>query len=105
MISTHALREEGDWLKMPRLGGVQKISTHALREEGDRGDNPMEERKKFLPTPSARRATQQQSLVQHYAQISTHALREEGDGQSDRAGRDSDQPFLSTPSARRATRQ
>ena len=35
LISTHALREEGDLFLLMRF--VQaKISTHALREEGDR---------------------------------------------------------------------
>ena len=79
-ISTHALREEGD------LAGVQQerphrhISTHALREEGDRipvvqRNNPC----RFLPTPSARRATAFPSTYGLTYDISTHALREEGD--------------------------
>ena len=57
-ISTHALREEGDLrargiVTMPRV-----ISTHALREEGDLGDIGKDVKGiKFLPTPSARRAT------------------------------------------------
>ena len=34
MISTHALREEGDALSVG-LFSVCTISTHALREEGD----------------------------------------------------------------------
>ena len=57
-ISIHALREEGDWplSHLPDLAG--NISIHALREEGDgspqAGDHG---RKKFLSTPSARRAT------------------------------------------------
>ena len=82
MISTHALREEGDYnapghqyafdLFLPtpsarratrlsyasRLGRLV-ISTHALREEGDPGASAAD----LLPLP-----------------ISTHALREEGDG-------------------------
>ena len=33
----------------------------------------------FLPTPSARRATEQVALVTFNHDISTHALREEGD--------------------------
>ena len=80
MISTHALREEGDQFAVPpqgslfdfyprpprggRLGkgntAIQsvKISTHALREEGDRRNyNSPAETAGFLPTPSARRAT------------------------------------------------
>ena len=35
----------------------------------------------FLPTPSARRATQHLATDQRVLDISTHALREEGDGQ------------------------
>ena len=58
--------------------------------------------KKFLSTPSARRATCVQLLNQRIEVISIHALREEGDptaGGLDLLG----QGFLSTPSARRAT--
>ena len=57
LISTHALREEGD-RALPGLGQSAPISTHALREEGD---FPVwleaKVLSKFLPTPSARRAT------------------------------------------------
>ena len=35
MISTHALREEGDLAVQRPALGVDAISTHALREEGD----------------------------------------------------------------------
>ena len=57
-ISIHALREEGDALtRCERLG--KGISIHALREEGD---GPAASRffrwRKFLSTPSARRATE-----------------------------------------------
>ena len=79
-ISIHALREEGDpclwsptpwqadFYPRPPRGGrlsleletddLMKISIHALREEGDK-INPalFREMKKFLSTPSARRAT------------------------------------------------
>ena len=34
-ISTHALREEGDWAVDKARPRVEIISTHALREEGD----------------------------------------------------------------------
>ena len=79
------------------------ISTHALREEGDRGrDSTPPLALGFLPTPSARRATDSvplpggetayfyprpprggrlnnlEDFKQRY-KISTHALREEGD--------------------------
>ena len=80
IISTHALREEGD--AGPQLRGrvPRHISTHALREEGDQhivsliGYFLI-----FLPTPSARRATHRGGFRV------LHGL------------------FLPTPSARRAT--
>ena len=57
VISTHALREEGDGVGQPRQY-AGRISTHALREEGDKkasfAPSPPAA---FLPTPSARRAT------------------------------------------------
>ena len=34
-ISIHALREEGDMLRLWSDAGVKPISIHALREEGD----------------------------------------------------------------------
>ena len=56
------------------------ISIHALREEGDRvrvaGEFPRQE---FLSTPSARRATLSNRLWLGRLFISIHALREEGD--------------------------
>ena len=59
-ISIHALREEGDGRRSGHPGQGQGISIHALREEGDvvaiRSDNGIL-RKRFLSTPSARRAT------------------------------------------------
>ena len=81
----------------------QQISIHALREEGDAGVYHAEtKRRRFLSTPSARRAT----LIQRHRgavfQISIHALREEGDIAST-AVCASTEEFLSTPSARRAT--
>ena len=102
LISTHALREEGDrmrWMEVlrsfyfyprPPRGGRRHsrhrryvfvlISTHALREEGD-NFHPLGSamRSIFLPTPSARRATLYNRLLQVLVTISTHALREEGD--------------------------
>ena len=78
-ISIHALREEGDLLKMTFLSPLQ-ISIHALREEGDSpafcGEGSA---LVFLSTPSARRATSE------IAKSNISVL------------------FLSTPSARRAT--
>ena len=56
------------------------ISTHALREEGDDTTAAPDTRASpFLPTPSARRATEVAKDETKNKQISTHALREEGD--------------------------
>ena len=61
-ISTHALREEGD-LYPCTTRRTARISTHALREEGDSRLLPVMPRpSKFLPTPSARRATHSASV-------------------------------------------
>ena len=124
-ISIHALREEGDpatgrrryylanFYPRPPRGGrrgrfrcprrCQTISIHALREEGDRACNfVLTDIKRFLSTPSARRATSRtastfsptlyfyprpprggrpplQGRHPHHQDISIHALREEGD--------------------------
>ena len=57
-ISIHALREEGDDLRVS-VNAVEVImSIHALREEGDKAaDGVCDDRDVFLSTPSARRAT------------------------------------------------
>ena len=79
LISIHALREEGDGLSCLFQQG-EFISIHALREEGDPfsrrtpGNNT-----RFLSTPSARRATDEQFVLLLSHGISIHALREEGD--------------------------
>ena len=57
---------------------------------------------RFLPTPSARRATKCAGARSPTRHISTHALREEGDGRALKPGSLHFQ-FLPTPSARRAT--
>ena len=124
VISTHALREEGD-VYMLDLSSEFDISTHALREEGDPDVwPPCLDVSLFLPTPSARRATngffEKVRYIYFYPRpprggrpvwvrrtggcrpISTHALREEGD----RLGINRlylARQFLPTPSARRAT--
>ena len=58
-ISTHALREEGDFAGGWGHSDVNgMISTHALREEGDLAYLQTQRAAAgFLPTPSARRAT------------------------------------------------
>ena len=57
MISIHALREEGDILRVVAWMYLFK----------------------FLSTPSARRATSGRERLRNPRQISIHALREEGD--------------------------
>ena len=109
MISIHALREEGDPLRLTqklhigrflstpsarRATGrlcltvpIPMISIHALREEGDL---PSSKCTKFcvlfLSTPSARRATVHRRRRGHGRRISIHALREEGDRSPIRSG-------------------
>ena len=58
--------------------------------------------KKFLSTPSARRATIISSIIVLPLSISIHALREEGDDEREQM-QTMMVEFLSTPSARRAT--
>ena len=123
-ISIHALREEGDtstrsmttstsyfYPRPPRGGrhrrsGKKTIQKHFYprpprggRQSGRAGNNPD---KRFLSTPSARRATHLTMLLSSENHISIHALREEGD--KDTEGQKQQMNiFLSTPSARRAT--
>ena len=124
-ISIHALREEGDLTQCCQPWVVVGISIHALREESDWVlHRKNRSRKKFLSTPSARRATNIPAGAYQNGEflstpsarratklwgrscrfhlISIHALREESDLlhlfiQPSRP------LFLSTPSARRAT--
>ena len=57
-ISIHALREEGDCWSGTVTRQERVISIHALREEGDHYVVYIVSRaKRFLSTPSARRAT------------------------------------------------
>ena len=100
-ISIHALREEGD-AAVNDLLQRHNISIHALREEGDpfrhRSERVKEDfyprpprggrhqttltaemYRKFLSTPSARRATRARPSRENRPEISIHALREEGD--------------------------
>ena len=101
-ISIHALREEGDFHEAFEADSIL-ISIHALREEGDQcSQSNRLGTKKFLSTPSARRATPTgwydwQNSTNFYPRpprggrhncvmgyitiftISIHALREEGD--------------------------
>ena len=101
-ISIHALREEGDLIRIQRAAPqkrflstpsvrratsprpssrrVSKISIHALREEGDfTVSNSFSPVSIFLSTPSVRRATSPRPSSRRVSKISIHALREEGD--------------------------
>ena len=102
-ISIHALREESDGFLLSFTAYTGQISIHALREESDYVHQKLSRRhRRFLSTPSARRATLQETAPIDIQQISIHALREESDRffWSQRRCRSI---FLSTPSARRAT--
>ena len=78
-ISIHALREEGD----PRVDGAERHRRYFYPRppRGGRraphGDPTAPQ--KFLSTPSARRATDQDGRIVGIDKISIHALREEGD--------------------------
>ena len=125
VISTHALREEGDqriraisvghrhFYPRPPRGGRRGerqagrpgrlISTHALREEGDRI-----RQRTATPRAISTHALREEGDDILFADgqetlwISTHALREEGDGAPFRFAIVAF-GFLPTPSARRAT--
>ncbi len=106
-ISTHALREEGDngapccrvrpcnFYPRPPRGGrrgapccrVRPCNFYPRPPRGGRPRGPSltSPLEVFLPTPSARRATDFFRSACAFIQISTHALREEGDRPS--AGR------------------
>ena len=79
MISTHALREEGDIGK--ESWGIRYQNFYPRPPRGGRPDllRLCSILSIFLPTPSARRATWPAGGVQYRCEISTHALREEGD--------------------------
>ena len=123
-ISIHALREEGDesaksqssmdenFYPRPPRGGRRLVYTNGARSihfyprppRGGRLTHRVYEykSKRFLSTPSARRATSTSPVRLKGDMISIHALREEGDRNLYRFIADFG-VFLSTPSARRAT--
>ena len=86
LISTHALREEGDQGGSPAKSSQAKFlpTPSARRATYDYGNNTMQFL--FLPTPSVRRATVSSRKSPIKGIISTHALREEGDASSRRPG-------------------
>ena len=103
IISTHALREEGDCSVHVSALLTWFISTHALREEGDRA----RERVRtwavlFLPTPSARRATAG-AASENNGKPNFYPRPPRGGRPFRTASMLSLLRFLPTPSARRAT--
>ncbi len=101
-ISIHALREEGDVVFPQTIISRVMISIHALREEGDPTELQTHKNKRFLSTPSARRATRI-DVADGLAHLHFYP-------RPPRGGRPNGFPvdnnaflFLSTPSARRAT--
>ena len=79
-ISIHALREEGDKSACTNLAEAGNFYPRPPR--GGRRLQEIDARKKarkFLSTPSARRATYIEYVLLKHLEISIHALREEGD--------------------------
>ena len=79
VISIHALREEGD--RSQRPAGVNQTNFYPRPPRGGRPPHIMcfVGVKRFLSTPSARRATTCAGREIAIFEISIHALREEGD--------------------------
>ena len=80
IISIHALCEEGDHDAVS--GGLHFLYFYPRPLRGGRldGDSCTAQILRFLSTPSARRATNQQKFNRRSVYISIHALCEEGDG-------------------------
>ena len=78
-ISTHALREEGDASYRPLSATACNFYPRPPRGGRRPGRPVLPGQSAFLPTPSARRATNQGLFGRLGFGISTHALREEGD--------------------------
>ena len=84
-------------------GSIFQISIHALREEGDSYICPLcEWQKKFLSTPSARRATRRHDLAD-VVRVDFYPRPPRGGRHKLTPEECQKQKFLSTPSARRAT--
>ena len=80
LISTHALREEGDGSTFSCLLTThQFLPTPSARRATGTAACSGPHSLRFLPTPSARRATYRRKVLVNGVDISTHALREEGD--------------------------
>ena len=85
-ISIHALREEGDHLRVLQAQD-QTISIHALREEGDQ-DHRQVGSSDFISIHALREEGDDSTVgVGRQVEISIHALREEGDHPPRRSSR------------------
>ena len=102
VISIHALREEGDAATLTLKAQIENFYPRPPRGGRLYKRSHVLSRRQFLPTPSARRATDAARLGRGEIKISIHALREEGD-RSSSFWRICVFTFLSTPSARKAT--
>ena len=124
VISIHALCEEGDSTPARRRSWLIYFYPRPLRGGRRIPQRLIHNDRRFLSTPSARRATPKWLHLAAHAKISIHALCEEGDSTPTSApsrsayfyprplrggrlsgltGRLVQSRFLSTPSARRAT--
>ena len=79
-ISTHALREEGDMIAANNICAVARFLPTPSARRATLSAWCQPPGQQFLPTPSARRATfRMLCWLLITLAISTHALREEGD--------------------------
>ena len=79
VISIHALREEGDFCLFDRAPDLLNFYPRPPRGGRPRSLSYYRTDRRFLSTPSARRATGSKTLDFAVVYISIHALREEGD--------------------------
>ena len=88
MISIHALREEGDSLKPNHKSAGQYFYPRPPRGGRRWSMRALRQVRRFLSTPSARRATIEWAKNLGIYKISIHALREEGDTETLRKQRE-----------------
>ena len=79
VISTHALREEGDVQLADEIAAWEQFLPTPSARRATQPPTAPGISVEFLPTPSARRATWRRRQPRPGRPISTHALREEGD--------------------------
>ena len=102
-ISIHALREEGDRRRKDDINAMRKfLSTPSARRATGRGSSASTMRTHFYPRPPRGGRPSTCPRPSPSPRISIHALREEGDPCPVRHDTQPNR-FLSTPSARRAT--